>query len=107
MSSTNEEFDVLSQIQKITSQKSLATEIGYSVGKVNYIIKSLAQKGLIKSERFLNSKNKLQYKYLLTEIGIKEKLILTEKFIEQKKKEYDELLIEQELNKKMYESENK
>jgi len=105
--SINEEFDVLRQIQKATSQKSLATEIGYSVGKVNYIIKSLAQKGLIKSERFLNSKNKLQYKYLLTEIGIKEKLILTEKFIEQKKKEYDELLIEQELNKKMYESENK
>lgn len=78
---------------KVTTQKSIAKELGYSVGKINYVIKALTDKGLLKIENFYNNKNKLQYKYLLTEEGIKEKITLTEKFIKRKKEEY-EMLVE-------------
>jgi len=90
---TNEEaeLDILRSVGKVTNQKSIAAEIGYSVGKVNYVLNGLIKKGLIKAERFINSKQKQKYKYLLTEQGLKEKVALTEKFIEKKKKEYDQL----------------
>ena len=74
-----------------TTQRDIASSIGYSVGKVNYILKALIEKGLIKIENFSNSQNKKNYKYLLTEQGIKEKIALTEKLIERKKQEYEEL----------------
>ena len=95
---TNEEAElaVLKSVDKVTNQKSIAAEIGYSVGKVNYVINGLIEKGLIKAERFMNSKQKQKYKYLLTEQGFKEKVALTEKFIERKKKEYEELRAELE-----------
>ena len=70
---------------------SLANEIGFSVGKINYVLKSLVDKGFIKAERFITSDNKSQYKYLLTEKGMGEKIQLTRKFIFRKKAEYKEL----------------
>lgn len=80
-----------------TNQRDIASSIGYSIGKVNYILKALIDKGLIKIENFSNSHNKKAYKYLLTEQGIKEKIALTERFIERKKKEYEELQRELEM----------
>jgi EPS-associated MarR family transcriptional regulator len=77
----------------------VADEIGYSLGKVNYALKNLIDKGLIKTQRFVNSENKIQYKYLLTPKGIKEKIEITEKFIAIKKAEYDELQKELEVLK--------
>jgi len=90
---TNEELELhmLKSVDKISTQKSLADEIGFSVGKVNYVLKSLINKGLIKAERFITSNNKSKYKYLLTEKGIHEKMELTRKFIVRKKAEYKEL----------------
>jgi len=82
---------VLRHAESIRTQKSLAEELGYSVGKINYVLKALIAKGLIKAENFATSTNKKQYRYLLTEQGIKEKIALTEKFIERKKREYEEL----------------
>jgi len=73
------------------SQRSLAGEIGFSVGKVNYVLKALVDKGFIKADSFLNATNKCNYSYLLTEEGIQEKINLTQKFIVRKKKEYEEL----------------
>ena len=70
--------------------------LGYSVGKINYILKALMAKGLIKAENFATSSNKKQYRYLLTREGIEEKVTLTEKFIERKKREYEELQTELE-----------
>jgi EPS-associated MarR family transcriptional regulator len=101
---TNEEAElaILKTVDKITNQKKIAKEIGYSVGKVNYVLKGLIEKGLIKAERFINSDKKLQYKYLLTEKGIKEKVDITQRFIERKKAEYDKLQSEMELYKKQY-----
>ena len=84
-------LQILRKSKSIKSQPSLAKELGYSVGKVNYILKALIEKGLIKSQNFVNSKSKKNYKYLLTEAGIKEKIALTEKFVERKKAEYEEL----------------
>ncbi len=86
----------LRNINSFKTQKSLADELGLSVGKVNYVLKALIEKGLIKAENFFANKNKNQYKYLLTEHGVKEKITLTEKFIQRKKIEYDELVYELE-----------
>lgn len=90
----SEALEVLRHAEKHTSQSTLAGEIGYSVGKVNYILKALIEKGLIKAERFAKSENKKGYMYLLTAEGIKHKLHLTEKFVRIKKREYDELQAE-------------
>ena len=93
------DLQVLRRLNQTTTQKSLASEIGVSVGKLNYILNALIDKGLVKSERFLNSENKIKYKYLLTPKGIKEKIEITEKFIAIKKAEYDELQKELEVLK--------
>jgi EPS-associated MarR family transcriptional regulator len=85
------ELKILKSLGKVTSQKNIAEEIGYSAGKVNYVLKKLVEKGLVKVDRFVNSKSKVQYKYLLTSEGIKEKITITEKFIQIKKAEYDKL----------------
>lgn len=95
------DLQVLRRLNQTTTQKSLASEIGVSVGKLNYILNALIDKGLVKSERFLNSENKIKYKYLLTPKGIKEKIEITEKFIAIKKAEYDELQRELEVLKKI------
>ena len=96
------ELEILKNITNASNQRSIANDIGYSVGKINYILKGLISKGLIKSERFLNSNNKIQYKYLLTEEGIKEKVDITEKFIKRKKDEYDQLQLEMQMYKSKY-----
>jgi EPS-associated MarR family transcriptional regulator len=89
----NEELTltILRSVDEIDNQKSFAKKLGCSVGKTNYILKALMQKGLIKAENFISSQNKKKYRYLLTEEGIKEKVKLTKKFIERKKAEYEEL----------------
>lgn len=96
------ELEILKNTGKVISHKTLAEEVGYSVGKVNYVLRGLIEKGLIKAERFINSDKKLKYKYLLTEKGIKEKVNITQRFIDRKKAEYDKLQAEMELYKKQY-----
>ena len=96
------ELNILRKLNKVTSQQKIADDIGCSIGKVNFILKALAKKGLIKTEKFINSKKRSQYKYLLTEQGIKEKIVLTERFIEKKKKEYEELQAEMQSYKEQY-----
>ncbi len=91
---------ILREINQISDQKSLAKRLGFSVGKVNYVLNELIKKGLIKTENFVKSKNKRGYKYLLTPKGIEEKIKLTKAFIEIKKKEYEELKKELDLIKK-------
>jgi EPS-associated MarR family transcriptional regulator len=91
---------ILRHAESMRTQKSLAQELGYSVGKINYVLKALIAKGLIKAERFAASDNKKQYRYLLTRKGIEEKVALTEQFIARKKREYEELTAELEMIKK-------
>jgi EPS-associated MarR family transcriptional regulator len=90
---TNEELElsILRSLPNVTTQKTLADELGYSVGKINYVLKALGVKGLLKVENFYNNQNKKQYRYLLTQKGLEEKITLTQKFIERKKEEYETL----------------
>ncbi len=85
------ELSILRRAKDVKNQQSLARELGFSVGKVNYVLKALIQKGLIKAENFASSDNKKRYKYILTPKGIEAKFELTKKFIELKKREYEEL----------------
>ena len=71
-----------------TSQRNLSEEMNVSLGGINYCLKALIEKGLIKAKNFRNSKNKLSYAYLLTPNGISEKMRLTRKFLAIKKAEY-------------------
>ena len=73
------------------TQRQLSEELGISLGKVNYCLKSLIQKGFVKINNFKNSKHKLQYSYLLTPKGIEEKTKLTIEFLQVKTKEYEAL----------------
>lgn len=80
----------------------MAKEIGFSVGKVNFILQALIEKGLVKTEKFMTSNNRMKYKYLLTQEGIQEKMQLTQKFITRKKAEYEELQRELEQDKQKW-----
>lgn len=71
-----------------TSQRELADSMGMSLGKANYCLKALLDKGLIKMQNFRNSRNKLAYAYLLTPNGIAAKLELTRAFLRLKEDEY-------------------
>ena len=86
-------YKVLKEIQNNpnTSQRKLAKEVGFSLGKLNYCLKALQQKGLIKIDNFKKNPNKISYAYILTPKGIKKKAKLTMNFIIIKMQEYDEL----------------
>jgi len=93
MKENPDHFNVLRKIKKKpkTSQRMLAEELGFSLGKLNYCLKALKAKGLIKILNFRKNPNKLNYAYILTPKGISQKTKLTLNFMEQKMKEYDEL----------------
>lgn len=73
------------------SQRELAREMGMSLGKVNFCLRALIDKGMVKASNFHNSQNKLSYLYLLTPKGIERKAVLTGKFLKRKIIEYDAL----------------
>ncbi len=80
-------------------QRELAAAAGVSLGKTNYCINALLEKGLIKMQNFKNNKRKLAYTYLLTPAGITEKARLTQRFLKHKMEEYEALKAEIELLK--------
>ena len=88
--------DYLNLLRKIknkpeSSQRELAEELDFSLGKLNYCLKALRSKGLIKIDNFRKNPNKLNYIYVLTPKGITHKTRLTINFMKRKMKEYDEL----------------
>tara|TARA_B100001063_G_C16697626_1_gene520739 strand:+ start:93 stop:419 length:327 start_codon:yes stop_codon:yes gene_type:complete len=93
---TEEKFEILRKISKKpkSSQRQLAKELGISLGKLNYCLKELRQKGLIKIENFKKNPNKINYLYVLTPQGISSKTKMTINFMRRKLKEYDELKME-------------
>ena len=86
-------LDVLRKIgsNPKSSQRQLAKELGFSLGKLNYCVNALKDKGLIKIQNFKANKNKISYAYILTPKGLSEKTRLTIDFMKRKMKEYDEL----------------
>tara|TARA_B110000114_G_C15072959_1_gene390500 strand:+ start:1759 stop:2082 length:324 start_codon:yes stop_codon:yes gene_type:complete len=73
------------------SQRKLAEELGVSIGKVNYCLKALIDKGLVKAGNFKRSPDKVAYLYLLTPKGIEEKAKLTASFLKRKIAEHEEI----------------
>ncbi len=73
------------------SQRQLANELGISLGKANYCLKALVEKGLLKANNFRNSKRKLAYAYKLTPKGIEEKASVTVRFLKKKMTEFEQL----------------
>ena len=96
-----DQFNVLRKIKSKPdySQRELAYELGFSLGKLNYCLKALKQKGLIKISNFKKNPNKLGYVYMLTPKGITTKTQLTLDFMKRKMKEYEELKKEIRKNK--------
>ena len=88
-----DQFQVLRKIKKNpeSTQRELAKELGFSLGKLNYCLQSLREKGLIKINNFNKNPNKINYFYILTPKGLAEKTKLTINFMKRKMREYEEL----------------
>ena len=93
MKDNQDHFDVLRKIKTKpeTTQRELAEALGFSLGKLNYCLKALRFKGLIKIENFKKNPKKINYIYVLTPKGITEKTKLTINFMKRKMEEYEEL----------------
>ena len=100
MQDEQDHFNVLREIDKVKNptQRSLASKLGFSLGKLNYCMKALQHKGLIKIQNFRRNPKKINYLYVLTPKGIEHKFNLTLKFMKKKMQEYDEL--KKEINEK-------
>lgn len=105
MNKQDTRFRVLHALAKTpdATQREIALRLGLSVSAVNYVLKALVEKGLVKVENFTASKNKFGYVYLLTPTGVAEKLSLTGAFIQRKlaereriEAEIDEVLVARE-----------
>lgn len=99
---SQDHFDILRKIKKKSnpSQRELAKELGFSLGKLNYCLKALRKKGLVKIKNFKKKENKIQYlQYVITPKGITHRTKLTINFMKRKLKEYDELKKELEESK--------
>jgi EPS-associated MarR family transcriptional regulator len=90
---TEDQLDLMHIIQgdTISSQRQIAKKTGLSIGKVNYCLKALIDIGYIKVDNFNKSTQKINYAYILTPVGIQEKVKITKQFIIKKKQEYDKL----------------
>ena len=93
MEDNQDHFNVLRKIQQKpeSSQRELAEDLGFSLGKLNYCLKALKVKGLVKIKNFEKNPNKINYIYVLTPKGVTEKAKLTINFMKRKIQEYDEL----------------
>lgn len=93
MKDNQDHFELLRKINSKpeSTQRELAQELGFSLGKLNYCLKELQKKGLIKIENFKKNPNKINYLYVLTPEGLAAKTKLTINFMKKKMKEYDEL----------------
>ncbi len=102
MKDNQDHFEILRTIEKKpkSSQRKLATYLGFSLGKLNYCLKALQDKGLVKIRNLKNQKNKVSYiQYVLTPKGIAFRTKLTINFMKRKMKEYDDLKKELEERK--------
>ncbi len=90
---TEDQLDLMHIIEKDgkASQRLMSQNSGFSIGKVNYCLKALVDIGFIKVHNFNKSSQKINYAYILTPQGIKEKTLITKQFIIKKKQDYDKL----------------
>ncbi|CAM5785124.1 MarR family EPS-associated transcriptional regulator [Castellaniella caeni] len=86
------------------SQRDLSQALGISLGKINYCMRALLDKGLIKMQNFRNSENKLGYAYFLTPAGVMAKAEMTKEFLKIKMQEYE--ILKREIDQLRQEVEN-
>ncbi len=93
MHKSDAEYLVLKKLENnpYLTQRQISKELGVSLGKTNYVIKALTDKGWLKLQNFKRSDSKLGYSYLLTNQGIPEKTTLAQKFLKRKSDEYNKL----------------
>lgn len=93
MSDTEQSLRVLRLLQDNPdiTQRQMASELGISLGRLNYCLKALVQKGWVKMDNFSRNPSKLKYSYLLTPRGVKAKTVLTARFLRRKLAEYEAL----------------
>jgi EPS-associated MarR family transcriptional regulator len=92
MKNQDEMYKILREVQKNPkiSQRELAANVNFSLGKLNYCIKALKDKGFVKMKNFQNNKKKIGYIYILTAKGLAQKTNMAINFLKRKMKEYDE-----------------
>jgi len=93
MENDQDHLNVLRKIKHnpMSSQREMAKDLGFSLGKLNYCLQALKLKGLIKINNFKKNPRKINYVYVLTPKGIAQKTKLTLNFMKKKMQEYDEL----------------
>ena len=93
MENDQDHLNLLRKIDKNSklNQRQLAYQLGFSLGKLNYCLKALKDKGLIKIDNFKKNPNKINYVYILTPKGVSTKIKLTMNFMKRKIREYNEL----------------
>ncbi len=93
MKNDQDQFSILNILgkNKNLTQRKLAGELGFSLGKMNYLLKALHKKGLIKINRFKKNKNKIRYFYVLTPVGVSKRSKMAISFMKRKMEEYEKL----------------
>jgi Transcriptional regulator, contains sigma factor-related N-terminal domain len=93
MKSNQDHLNLMRQINNkpASTQRELAKDLGFSLGKLNYCIKALKEKGMVKIKNFKKNQNKIEYIYALTPKGISYRTKLTINFMKRKIAEYDQL----------------
>lgn len=96
MATEDLDLELLRQLnsQPAASQRSLAQGLGVSLGKLNFCLRALVDRGWVKADNFRRSDNKLAYAYLLTPRGVSAKLKLTSEFLRRKEREFEDLQLE-------------
>jgi MarR family transcriptional regulator, temperature-dependent positive regulator of motility len=95
-------FNLLNEIEQnqAISQRDLADKLGFSLGKVNFVVRALIRKGVIQLEKFIKDDNKIGYRYILTPTGLSEKYEITLQFLRQKEADYEKVVRDIEIAKK-------
>ena len=99
INNSEEELEILRKIEENPNltQRQIAEHLGLSLGKINYLIKALLGKGMVKVDNFRKSDKKIGYLYLLTPEGVERKRKLTLLFLKRKAEEFDRL--KEEINR--------
>jgi MarR family transcriptional regulator, temperature-dependent positive regulator of motility len=87
------EYKVIKEIEHNPShtQRSLAEKLDISLGKANYVLAGLIEKGIVKAKKLKNNPYKIRWQYILTPQGMKEKFKITQQYLKRRKKEYEEI----------------
>lgn len=96
------EYKVIKELEENPShtQRSLAQKLNVSLGKVNYVLSGLVEKGLIRAKKLKNNPDKIRWQYLLTPQGMKEKINITSEYLSKRMKEFEQIQQEIEELKK-------